>query len=60
MISNDSDAKAFKVFDELLSELQSQLHGSVLCQGPDHSHALSFPSSQCLANSCGTFLTGDP
>lgn len=37
MISNDSDAKAFKVFDELLSELQSQLHCSVLCQGPDHS-----------------------
>lgn len=22
-------------------------------------HALSFPSSQCLTNSCGTFLTGD-
>ena len=37
MISYDSDAKAFKVFDELLSEPQSQLHRSVLWQGPDHS-----------------------
>lgn len=35
MIGDESDAKAFMVFDELLSDLQTKLHLSALCQGPD-------------------------